>query len=84
MTPKEIEALMAEADGLVLMQGEWIEVDREKLQEALDHWQRVEAHVGDGLSFIDGMRMLAGAATGTQDVVGLEEVAEWSRVEAGE
>ena len=34
---------MASEDGLVNLKGQWIEVDREKLSEALAHWKQVEA-----------------------------------------
>ncbi len=53
-----------------MLRGEWVEVDREKLQQALDHWKQVEREVGaDGISFIEGMRLLAGASAdlGTDD-----------------
>ena len=43
------------------MRGQWVEVDREKLTEALDHWKQLEEQAEDGLSFIEGMRLLAGA-----------------------
>ena len=29
--------------GLVLLRGQWVEVDREKLTEVLDHWKKLEA-----------------------------------------
>ena len=48
-------------EGLVLLRGKWVEVDREKLQQALDHWKQVEQEHPDGLGFIEGMRLLAGA-----------------------
>jgi non-specific serine/threonine protein kinase len=54
--------IMASEDGLVYVKGQWIEVDREKLAEALAHWKQVEAEAaGGGISFIEGMRLLAGA-----------------------
>ena len=42
LTEAEWRELMAADDGLVLLRGQWVEVDREKLQEALDHWKQVE------------------------------------------
>ncbi|HSI86032.1 MAG TPA: DEAD/DEAH box helicase [Candidatus Methylacidiphilales bacterium] len=66
LTPDEIEALLNGDDGLVLFRGNWIEVNREQLKEALDHWKGLEG--GDGLSFIEGMRMLAGAPADLGDV----------------
>ena len=50
-------------DGLMYIKGQWIEVDRERLSQVLAHWQKVESEIGDsGLSFIEGMRLLAGAS----------------------
>jgi non-specific serine/threonine protein kinase len=85
LTEKEWRRIMASQDGLVYVKGQWIEVDREKLAEALDHWKQVEAEAdSEGLSFIEGMRLLAGApadldADGSPE--GVEP--EWSFVDAG-
>ena len=85
LTQKEWKRLMAAEDGLAYIKGQWIEVDRERLGEALDHWQRVRDEVGeDGLSFIDGMRLLAGAPTGLDgDAASEDPEREWSFVNAG-
>lgn len=56
---------MAADDQLLLLKGQWVEMDREKLTVALDHWKEVEKAFRDGtLSFIEGMRLLAGATVG--------------------
>ena len=47
LSPREIEALLASTDGLVLVKGKWVEVDREKLSEILDQW-RGRAAAGPG------------------------------------
>ena len=60
LTEAEWRQLMAADDGLVLLRGQWVEVDRQKLQQALDHWKQVEEYAADGVSFIEGMRLLAG------------------------
>ncbi|MHB8764227.1 MAG: DEAD/DEAH box helicase, partial [Deferrisomatales bacterium] len=83
----EWQQLLASDDGLVLLKGQWVEVDRAKLAEALAHWQRVEAEVaaGGGISFAQGMRLLAGAPA---ELGGPEEDAQtdrqWAFVEAGD
>lgn len=57
LSPEEVEGLLAGGEGLVLFRGQWIEVDRDKLRQALDHWQAIAA---DGtLTFAEGMRLLA-------------------------
>jgi non-specific serine/threonine protein kinase len=85
LTPDEIAALTAAGEGLTLLRGQWVEVDGEMLRQALEQWQRLEAEAGsDGLSFVEGMRLLAGAQrdlTGTDPL--LEETG-WAFVEAGE
>ncbi|MBU6453282.1 MAG: DEAD/DEAH box helicase [Cyanobacteria bacterium REEB67] len=60
----ELQALMnASADGLVFIKGQWVEVDKERLAEALAHWKKIEKDASDsGMTFIEGMRLLAGAS----------------------
>jgi non-specific serine/threonine protein kinase len=84
LSPEESAALTASGPGLTFLRGQWVEVDGEKLRQALEQWQRVEAEAGDGLSFMEGMRLLAGAR---RDLAGddptLDETG-WAFVEAGE
>jgi len=83
LTPEEFQALLNGDDGLVLIKGQWVEVDRERLQQALEHWKAVEAEAVDGLSFSDGMRLLAGAPADLGDASSEIEEREWSFVDAG-
>jgi non-specific serine/threonine protein kinase len=81
----DLEELLRCADGLVRLKGKWVEIDREKLAEALAHWQTIERRVHqDGLSFFEGMRLLAGAAlerdVGTSVT---EETREWTGLTVG-
>ncbi len=66
--PDELAELLTGDDGLVFFRGQWVEVDRDKLQQALDHWKALEAE--GGLSFAEGMRLLAG---NSEDGVGEDE-----------
>ncbi len=62
LTPDELRTLMQSDDGLVFIKGQWVEVNREKLEEALAHWQKIQSRAGEeGISFLEGMRLLAGA-----------------------
>ncbi len=85
LTPAEIATLTAAGEGLAFLRGQWVEVDGDKLRQALEQWRRVEAEAGvDGLSFMEGMRLLAGAR---RDLAGDDPtLAEsgWAFVEAGE
>ena len=62
LTAAEISQLLAGSDGLHLVRGRWVEVDREKLARMLDEFRSVEkAAAANGLTFAEAMRMLAGA-----------------------
>ena len=62
LSEEELEELLTAEAGLAFIKGRWVEVDRERLSEALAHWKRVEAEaMQGGLSFAEGMRLLAGA-----------------------
>ena len=88
LTKAELKALLAGADGpagLVFLKGRWVEVDRERLGEAIGHWQRIEAQAQDGqISFIDGMRLLAGAPADLREDEAAESARAWAHIEAGE
>ncbi len=79
--PDEIAELLAGDDGLVLFRGQWIEVDREKLQQALDHWKALEAQ--GGLSFAEGMRLLANHTDETPSEHDAEDQRAWAFAQPG-
>lgn len=84
LTPAEWEALMSADAGLVSLRGQWVEVDREKLTSVMNHWQRVQSGAaGEGISFLEGMRLLSGVKLGG-DVMVDDETADWSEVVAGD
>jgi len=85
LSQAEWDELMAGGEGLVMLRGQWVEVDRDKLAQALDHWQNVAAQVGpDGVSFIEGMRLLAGAPVNLDAADALEdEDRQWAMVQPG-
>jgi non-specific serine/threonine protein kinase len=81
----EIQELLASAGGLVRLRGKWVEMDREKLAQALAHWQQVESRArAGGLSFFEGMRLLAGAELERDVSAALpQEAREWTGLMAG-
>lgn len=84
LTDQEWKALLAGSDGLVMLKGQWVELDRQRLQEALAHWRQVEATVAEGgISFVEGMRLLAGAPANLARDGESEEHRAWSHLEAG-
>lgn len=85
LSEEEWQRVRDSAEGLVLVKGQWVEVDRRRLQEVLEYWQAVEKSVAKkGISFIDGMRLLAGAdIEGTATLEKDPEKVRWGRVVAG-
>jgi non-specific serine/threonine protein kinase len=88
LTEGEWTELLNAAGGLALVRGQWVEVDPERLQQALAHWKKVERMAGrEGLTFFEGMRLLAGfrsdqAAADTGQTV--SETRDWEGLQAGQ
>ncbi len=83
LTDHERKQLLAAADGMTLLRGKWVEVDSDKLRQALDHWKQLEREHAHGVDFIQGMRLLAGAEVAGVDQAA-ERTADWSTVVAGD
>ena len=85
LSPSEIAELLESSGGLVPLKGKWVEVDREKLKQALDHWKLVEREVSrEGISFFQGMRLLSGASLAKDDEDPRDaSLREWTGLTAG-
>jgi non-specific serine/threonine protein kinase len=87
LSAAEMRRILAATEPLVLLKGQWIEVDREKLNEVLDRWKRIEAQAArEGISFLEGMRLLSGVTLGpSEEAAGMTAAAwpAWTRVTAG-
>ncbi|HQX51153.1 MAG TPA: DEAD/DEAH box helicase [Planctomycetaceae bacterium] len=83
LTDEERQQLLAATDGLTLLRGKWVEVDQQKLQEALDHWKELLDEHADGISFLEGMRLLAGTQLETAQAAD-DDALQWSSVTSGE
>ncbi|MGH7103636.1 MAG: DEAD/DEAH box helicase [Acetobacteraceae bacterium] len=82
LSPRELAALLAGTESLVLLRGRWVEVDRERLQRTLAQFGEAERIAArDGLNFASAMRLLAGAEVGLDAEKRADP--EWSRVMAG-
>jgi superfamily II DNA or RNA helicase len=82
LTDEERRQLLGSTEGLILLRGKWVQVDPQKLQEALDHWQQVAEEHPDGIGFIEGMRLLAGAPE-AEGKVDEERARRWAGITAG-
>jgi len=83
--PDEIARLLESSGGLIPLKGKWVEVDPEKLKQALEHWKDVERDVRqEGISFFEGMRLLSGANLAREDEDESQAaIREWSGLTAG-
>jgi superfamily II DNA or RNA helicase len=83
LSATEVRELLAKSDGLALVRGRWVEVDRERLSRMMEYFGQVERTASEsGISLRDAMRMLAGADV---DASGEDAAtdADWAKVIAG-
>jgi non-specific serine/threonine protein kinase len=84
LSESEIEQLLQSTGGLVALKGKWVEVDRQKLEEAIKHWKKVERETrASGLSFYEGMRLLSGVSAERTAASSSERDHEWMGLTAG-
>ncbi len=83
LTAAEISELLAKSDGLALVRGRWIELDREHLERMIERFHELERTAGEkGLAFGEAMRLLSGAEAAVAADAG-PVGAEWAQVVAG-
>ena len=83
LTTQEIHRLLAGTEGLALVRGRWVEVDRDGLERMLDQFRAFERVAAErGLGFAEAMRLLAGADLGVEEEARSPDP-DWSRVVAG-
>lgn len=84
LTNQEWQELMRSEGPLVQIKGQWVEVDQTKITHVLSHWKKIERQIkNEGLSFAEGLRLLAAAPGQRAAEVLLEDVKEWSTVVEG-
>jgi non-specific serine/threonine protein kinase len=84
LTAREADEILAASDGLVLIKGKWVEVDRDKLSEVLAQWRDVQRQAqAGGVSFGEAMRLLSGVRLGGDEQAAEDARPEWSEVIAG-
>ena len=82
LTAREIRDLLAGSDGLALLRGRWVEVDRSRLERTMQRFAEIERLAAqDGLSFAEAMRTLSGTDLAGESAG--EPDPDWSRVVAG-
>lgn len=82
LTKEELKAIYESETGLILLRGQYVEIDAEKLKEALKYWEDVQKHSSNGLSFSEGMRLLAGMSADLTTADNAEHLQDWSMIQA--
>ena len=84
LTADEISELLAKSDGLALVRGRWVEIDREQLSRMIERFREVErTAAANGLGFGEAMRLLAGADVAADDTAAAAAHTDWAQVVAG-
>lgn len=82
LTDDEISKLLASSDGLALVRGRWVEIDRDKLSGMLARFRQAENTAAQGgFTFAEAMRMLAGESVEPDDAPSADP--DWSSIVAG-
>lgn len=87
LTREEWQSLCSSNEKFIKVKGQWVEIDREKLETVLSHWDQLKSGANEGLSLGESLRLLAGEGPGIlsdRDPVGCNEEKSWSTVRAGE
>lgn len=85
LTTEEFKQLLHHKEQLIQIKGQWIQVDSEKLNQVLSHWKTIERRVRhEGLSFAEGLRLLAGMSNSQTEELSDEEVSVWSSITEGD
>jgi non-specific serine/threonine protein kinase len=83
LTAAEIRDLLAQSDGLALVRGRWIELDREHVKYMMERFGQVERAANEnGLRFGEAMRLLAGADVGAEGTAAGGD-SDWAQVISG-
>ena len=60
LTEAELEELLTGEDGLIRFRGEWVRLDREKLEKLLNSWRQATRMAAGGIPLLAGLRWLLG------------------------
>ncbi len=84
LTPEELARIQASEAPLISLKGQWVEIDRDRLQAALDKWKQAAAASLNGIPFHIGLRLLAGVGAAGSDPAALTASGEWTAFASGD
>jgi non-specific serine/threonine protein kinase len=83
LSASEIAELLEGTEGLALIRGRWVEIDRERLRRMLEQFRLAEqAAAAEGLDFARAMRLIAGADLAADPLTPAVDP-DWAEVRAG-
>ncbi len=84
LNEKDIEELLLRNENLVFFKGQWVEVDKRKLEDLLHNWKKLNKQMNnDGITFAEGVRWLSGMDNANGSIDGSSE-SNFTRVTCGE
>lgn len=86
LTEEEWEKIRQSGGGLILLRGQWVEVNLDRVEKMLSSWGKLEAMCEKGMPLSMAMRLLAGfGAEKWEEEAEMEaDHEEWSIIEAGD
>ena len=87
LSARGLEKILSTTENLIKIKGQWVEVDRDQLQQVLTHWKKIQRQVtNEGLTFAEGLRLLAGTSTNNAkgDSDAAVSITEWSSIKPGD
>ncbi len=60
LTLAEARKILEDSNGLTLIKGKWVAIDKDRLKNTLDKWSKLQELIKDGLTFAEAMRYVSG------------------------
>ncbi len=88
LTDEDIKFLLNSDDDFIFFKGQWVEIDKQKLQQILDHWNLHQGNTQDGeMNFAKAMRLLSNMPNDNDidhNSINSSEINQWQQIELGE
>ncbi|MCP4924100.1 MAG: DEAD/DEAH box helicase [bacterium] len=85
LNPEEMKEILEAQGGMMQIKGQWVEIDKDKISKLISHWQKVEDQVREeGLTFAQGIRLLASTPDQEGAEVSQEDISDWSQMIEGD
>ena len=83
LSAADIKALLKGGDGLQLLRGRWVEVNKKSLERLLQRFEAIDKAAANGLPFAEALRLVAGASLDDSGAPDAPDDADWSELVAG-